>query len=171
MEVAASIIGTVAFGLQACQGLLTYYRSFKDSTEDVKTMYTSLEGLTRGLSDLERIIKEQTANSTLDPNTASLVQDRMAPCNIALKKLREKLDKVLICDSQGKVKAFRKRLEYPFKESTLCKIKEQAQDARDDLKLSLEILQMYATLRLWEDARANHLLGPLTRLLRLGLMG
>lgn len=60
--------------------------------------------------------------------------------------LKKKLDKIKAVPKHDtwleKSKAHFRRTLYPFKESTLVKLKELSQDARNDLMLALDTLQM-----------------------------
>lgn len=147
MDAASAAIGVVSFGLEICQGLLKYYRSFKDSNQDVKAMYTSLDGFVRILIILEKRINEGKVNRTLGRDIIPVIEESIKSCREPIERLHKELDNVSAETKPygvgAQVKALGKRLQYPFKESTLMKIKEIIGDARDELELALEILHMY----------------------------
>lgn len=143
MDAVASPVGILSFGLDACQGILKYYKSFRDSDEHVKAMYAGVEALAKILAVLATIIKESMASNALKAEVASLIDTGINSCSVPLTHLRKKLDHVTMKEHQAGLKAINKRLQYPFRESTLIKIKDLVNDAQDHLKLSLEVLQMY----------------------------
>lgn len=147
MDAASAIVGIVSFGLIACQGLLKYYESCRSSNESIKTMCSNLEDLAEVLAVMDQIIKIRRADNVLQTDTALVVENAMKSCEFPLKKLRKKLDKVSSNNTgtgtADKLTFFGRKLQYPFKESTIIKIKHLVQESRDNLQLALATLNMY----------------------------
>jgi hypothetical protein len=142
MEVAGSVVGIVGLGLQICQGLLSYYESSRYCHRDVADLCLSIEGLERILQLLEGSVNGRQ----LDLDAAKCIKDSMDLCGKSLNKLEKKL--VKIKNSQG-AEGFRQqakkqliRVSYPFKESTLLKLRDIVHDQKSDLSLALHALHM-----------------------------
>lgn len=142
LGVAASAAGLVSLGMTACQGLLVYYRSWKDADETVNNMYGSIEALSRTCMVLERSISSPTLNKDaiqrVDESTKSYEQ--------AISALNKKLAKIQLHSNQegwkGRSWARLKGTLYPFKESTFMMLKERCNELRDNLTLAVAALQV-----------------------------
>lgn len=146
LGVASSAAGLISLGITACQGLLVYYRSWKDADETVKNMYESIDSLTRTLMVLERSI----LNHTLNKDAIQRVHDSALSCEQGISALNKKLAKIQLPINQASWKerswARLRGTLYPFKESTLIKLKEHCNELRDNLNLVVSVLQLYASI-------------------------
>ncbi|KAI9773654.1 MAG: hypothetical protein M1840_006928 [Geoglossum simile] len=137
-----SVTGSViSLGLIACRGLLQYYTSWKGYKDDVATICDSLEGLTRTLQLLETSIR---ANG-LRPEIVASIRESIKLCEGGVGYLQRKLDKIKDTKQPGsweKARSHGKRMAYPFKESTLAKLREVVSELRDDLGLAVGSLQV-----------------------------
>jgi len=128
-------IGIVSLGIQVCQGLLKYYDSWKDSRKDIAALCSSVESLSSILDQLE-----QTLTGTHE--TKSTISDCIEACRSSIEQLEKKLLKVESVANPGKVTAKihdqGRRLLYPFRESTLIKLKEIVADIRSNLALAVD---------------------------------
>ena len=134
--------GLISLGITVCHGLLDYYRSWKDAEDRVAHMYASIEASTETFRLLESAIQSHSINS----DSAQRVEESVRSAETALNSLRKKLDKVRLVPLQPEWKAkgmaqFRRTL-FPFKESTLAKLKELGIELRQNLMLALEVLQI-----------------------------
>ncbi len=134
--------GLISLGITVCQGLLDYYRSWKDAEDRVAHMYASIEALTETF----RLLDSAIQSKVLSRNSVQRVEESIRSAERGLHSLRKKLDKVRPVPLQSGWKAkgmaqFRRTL-YPFKESTLAKLKELGIELRQDLTLALEVLQI-----------------------------
>ena len=140
--VASSAAGLVSLSIEVCKGLLTYYQTWRAAEDDVAGMYTSVETLTKTLILLDTVIK----NKKLDRHIVENVENSIAATETGIASLRKKLDKIKLQRKQDgwteKTKTSMRRAIYPLKQSVLVKLKELANDLRDDLTLALEALQM-----------------------------
>src|SRR5436190_18004001 len=142
MDVAASVVSIISFGLQTCQGLTDYYSAWKDCDEDVAATCKSIEALE---AIFALIIKTVINHSSANPDILTQVKKNADSCAKGVDNLKEKLEKIrktkAPVTSHEKVGRVQKAL-YPFKKSTLAKLAETVQDLRDNLSLSLDLLQM-----------------------------
>lgn len=141
--IASSAAGLVSLGLKVCDGLLKFYESWKGAEEDVKRMYSSVEQLTKTFIYLRRSIQQ----SHFSRDVVARVEESIHMCENGLQTLQKKLEKINRV-SQGingwsyKLRSQFQRALYPFKESTIVKLKEICSDLQSSLGLALETLQM-----------------------------
>ena len=135
-------VGIVSLGIQLCQGLLEYYGSWKDYEKDVAATYESLSALQRTFILLEATIK----NPGLSQDIRKQVEENLVSCQDGIKSLQKRLDKVLAnkvaVGAHAKAQVFVRRALYPFKESTLAKLREIVRELKENLVLTLEVLQL-----------------------------
>jgi len=138
--VAGSAVGVISLGIQVCQGLLQYYGAWKDVREDVASMCSSVENLAGTLTVLEQTVKDKS----LSGDTKN-VQSSIAACETGIQELQRKLikvQKVQGSDTISKLHDQGRRLLYPFRESTLIKLKEIVSDIRANLNLAVDTLHL-----------------------------
>lgn len=143
-SVAASAVGLVSLGLQVCKGLLDYYASWKDKDTIVTSMYNQLEGTTKTFMTLEDCLRGQD----LEPRLATRVEDSILSCREGINSLEKKLSKIRRepnrSSSRLQLRNAAHRALFPFKESTLVKLREVVSDLRDNVTMALDALQLYS---------------------------
>ncbi|CAD0086295.1 unnamed protein product [Aureobasidium vineae] len=142
-------LGVVSLGLQVLEGVISYYSSYQDYGEDVLALCTSSASLIQTLrflhGQLER--KDSVQNDFHAHILASIYQ-----CHDGLQRLQKKLDKIktepaFIEDNflEGLKRQATNQLRkasYPFKCSTLAKLRETVQNLRDNLALALQAFDL-----------------------------
>ena len=141
--VASSAAGLVSLGLVLCDELLKFYESWKGAEDDVKRMYSSVEQLTKTLIYLRRAIQQ----SQFSRDVVASVEESIRMCESGLMALQKKILKITnaLQANRGwghKLRSQFERALYPFKESTIVKLKEICSDLQGNLALALETLQM-----------------------------
>ena len=144
--VAGSAVGVISLGIQVAQGLLKYYGSWKDQDADISRMCASLDSLQATLA----AISEQSL-SKFGEGMKENVEKNINLVREGLEELAKELEKVRSAESPkpGARETLRRHLRrayYPFKEETLLKIQRVVSDARSNLNLALNALNMFATL-------------------------
>ena len=134
--------GLISLGITVCQGLLDYYHSWKDAEDRVAQTYSSIEALTETLRLLEVSVKPGVFTSV----SVQRVEESIRSAGVGLQSLQKKLNKIRLTSLQPGWKAkgmahFRRTL-FPFKESTLAKLKELGTELLQNLALALEVLQI-----------------------------
>ena len=141
--VAGSAVGVISLGIQFCQGLLTYYESWKGCHQDIENTSKSITGLTEILERVSNVIEKKTGQ---DESIELQISSIVVRCLTNINALSAELDRFekypRSADVRAKVKSQLRRLYYPFKESTLANLREIIQDVRDDLLLALQVLQV-----------------------------
>ena len=124
MEVASSAVGIASLGIDVCQGLLSYYNSWKGYKADIKTACQHVDDLRQTFELLEGTLRRQE----LDSARVKRVEECLGFCTDGLNNLQRKLQKIHTYASpsglQEKLRSGFQRLCYPFRESTLMKIRE-----------------------------------------------
>ena len=145
MEVASGAAGLLSLGIAVCQSLLDYYNSWKKAEDSVAKTYASIEELSKTLKLLAVVIDSKEFNG----NIVDRVENSIESSTESLRKLERKLNKVRVVALQNgwkdKAKAQFQRTLYPFKESTLAKLRESSSEARDNLSLALNVLHIDAS--------------------------
>ena len=153
---ASGAAGLLSLGITVCQSLLDYYQSWKDAEENVAKTYTSIEELSNTLRLLAIAVQYKDFNGEI----VGQIRGSIESAEQSLLNLEKKVDKVRVVPLQegwrDKAKAQFRRTLYPFKESTLAKLRELSSETRDNLSLALTLLQVDASA---ESLRRLDLLG------------
>jgi hypothetical protein len=139
--VAGSAVGVISLGIQVCQGLMQYYGSWKDGRENIVTMCKSVGSLAETL----KVLRKNVDGKSLAGDATKNVQSSMAACLGGIKELEDELARVQEVKGsnlRSKIHEQGRRLLYPFRESTLVKLKEIVSDIRDNLSLAVETLHL-----------------------------
>jgi hypothetical protein len=142
LGVAGSAVGIISLGIQVCQGLIQYYGSWKDAPKDVAQMCESMRNLEETLKVLKVTIKDKGVATQAETG----VQNSIDACTVSINELKDELIKVQVVKGSSiwsKVHGRGRRLLYPFRESTLLKLKETITDIRENLSLAMDVLHLY----------------------------
>lgn len=141
MEVAGSAVGIASLGIQACQGLLSYYDAWKNYNSDISSTYDAITELSKTLTILKTTLREE-----LDQERVGRVNTCVRGCEDALLKLDEKrysLQKYSQPEGlRQKMRLGLQRSWYPFRREILAALKESVTDVQERLKLALQVLQL-----------------------------
>ena len=145
MEAASGAAGVLSLGIAVCQSLLDYYHSWKKADDNVAKTYALIEELSKTLKLLALAINSKDFNGEI----VDRIRNSIESSTESLRNLERKLNKVRVVALQNgwkdKAKAQFRRTLYPFKESTLAKLRELSSEARDNLSLALNVLQIDAS--------------------------
>ena len=147
VAVASSFAGVISLGITVCHGILQYYDSYKDAEDNVKSMYKSVETLTKTFLVLRRSIGHHGGSPLFNSASVNRVEESICDCEDGISKLETKLAKIKVAKQEGqsrteRAKAQIRRAKYPFTKSTLAKLKQICGELQDDLLLAMETLQM-----------------------------
>ena len=152
--VAGSAVGVISLGIQVCQGLLAYYDSWKGCHQDIENTSKSIASLTETLQLVSRVVKNKKGQGDPVEQQISSIVVRCRTGIEALSKELERFEKYPeSADIRSKIKSHMRRLYYPFKESTLAKLRDSVQDVRDELVPALGVLQVEQLSGLEQEAR------------------
>jgi hypothetical protein len=138
----SSIAGLLSLGISACQGLLDYYDSYKNAESDIQAVCSSIKSLENTFT----ILRPRLQSPRFRDDVKANVERSVTSCSSGLQELQSELQKIqLNPQSQAwldHAKAKLRRLQYPFKETTLGKLKATTSDLRNNLNLALNVLHM-----------------------------
>jgi hypothetical protein len=147
-SVAGSAVGVVSLGITVCQGLHRYYSACRDRSDDVKALVSSLDGLIRALDMLRNTIKD----NCFDATTQAHIESHIADCGDAVQNLARELEKVKKevplsvpggrLSLKGKLGNAGKTLLYPFRESTLKKLRGFIEEVCENLAVATSSVQL-----------------------------
>ena len=142
---ASTAAGLLSLGITVSQSLLDYYQSWKDAEQNVAKTYVSIEEMLKTFRLLIVAVEYKEFNSEV----VDQVRDSIRSAEGSIHSLKTKLDKVRVVAVhdgwRDKAKAQFRRTLYPFKESTLAKLRELSNETRDNLNLALNLLQIDAS--------------------------
>lgn len=143
---ASGTAGLLSLGITVCQSLLDFYESWKNAEESVAKTYVSIEELSKTFRLLSKTVEYKEFNGEV----VDQVRDSIRSAEESIHSLERKLNKVRVVALQdgwrNKAKAQFRRTLYPFKESTLAKLRELSSETRDNLSLALNLLQIDASV-------------------------
>jgi hypothetical protein len=131
-------VGVASLGIQVCQGLLQYYRDWKDHDDDIRETYT-------GINDLQQTLELLKDKLQILSGTPFVIRARecLVTCQEGIQRLDKKLKKLSKETPIGilqKAQAGGLRLLYPFRKSTLEKLKEIVQNLMHHLSLAVQVI-------------------------------
>ncbi|THV89302.1 hypothetical protein D6D26_09801, partial [Aureobasidium pullulans] len=142
-------VGVISLGIQVLEGIVDYYGAYKDYGDDIASLCTSSVALLQTLQYLQ--VQLDRKGSTPDDFRAHILAS-IYQCNDGLQRLRKKLNKIkaepmpadgnLLRNIQRQATNQLRKATYPFKCSTLAKLRETVQDLRDNLSLALQALEL-----------------------------
>jgi hypothetical protein len=142
LGVASGVAGLISLGVSVCQGILTYYNAFRDFQEDIDQMCVSMENVARTLLAISLTIRQ----GHFDQNIIAMVESSINLCTQGLHTLAKKLNKIRSTQADSTLRTrlenTKRRLLYPFKESTLAKLREICHDLKTNLGLAIDALNV-----------------------------
>jgi hypothetical protein len=146
MEIAGSAVGIVSLGLQTCHSLLTYYEDWKDHHVEIEKTYDRVSDLEKSLT----LMRSQLEDKKLGEAPVQRVRECLSSLEENMTRLSRKLKKLRTFDQpQGirqKLWSDIQRLHYPFRVSTLAKLRETVDNAQHRLQLTIQLLDIDITL-------------------------
>ncbi|KAI0885923.1 uncharacterized protein GGS22DRAFT_188212 [Annulohypoxylon maeteangense] len=146
LGVVSGAAGLLSLGITMCQGILTYYNAFRDSRDDIDKMCASVEDIGRILLAVHSTLSQGRFNKQI----IAMVDENIRCCKEGLDVFAKKLDKIRARNPDGTVKTqlenAKRKVFYPFKESTLVKLREVCDDLKDNLGLVLDVLNIDASI-------------------------
>lgn len=156
LSVGSTALGAVSLGLQVCETLHRYYNAWASYDEDVARTAASIRNLSRIFTTVNRTISQ----NSIPPSHQEVIENSLLQCQESILKLDKTLKKVMVERSlPSNVKDYftnaKRRLLYPFRESTLAKIRENALGCEAALDTAMNGLQTSAPPFAFFRAQAN----------------
>ena len=141
LGIVSGAAGIVSLGIEVCKGLIDYYSSVKDQKTDIATTVSSISSLAASLD----LLKDGIEGKKFDGKIVENVQKSIDSCEdgiLALQKKLGKIKEVEKVDLKSKLHDIGRKAIYPFRESTLVKLREIVDDVRSNLALALDTLHL-----------------------------
>ncbi|EMC97141.1 hypothetical protein BAUCODRAFT_106474 [Baudoinia panamericana UAMH 10762] len=142
LDVAAGAVGIASFGIQVCQGLLSYYNGWKDYKSDISSAYDAIADLSKTLG----LLKGSLERERLDDERSERVKTCLRSCEDGLRKLSAKLQELRKHGTprgvRQKILSEAQRMLYPFRAETLLKLRQDVEGIQERLKLAIQVLQL-----------------------------
>jgi hypothetical protein len=137
-----TVVGITSFGLQVCQGLLSFYQRYKEWGEDVVELCHTLQST----KSILQLLQNSLSKRQHDESIATAIMDEMQHCLETYKTMEAILSKI----SQGKGKEGVRqkgsawvRAKYPLKASLVVKLRGFLHEQIQHLSILLDILHMW----------------------------
>ena len=145
LGIASGAISIVAFAIDATKDILWYYGAWKNQGEDVKEMLASVNDLKGTLEFLHETIKPP---ASFRKNVVERVEKSIKSFNSCCNKLMDELKTVQETEPpkpgvRSRIRLHMRKAMYPFKEATLVKIRGVVSEARSNLSLALDTLELF----------------------------
>jgi hypothetical protein len=142
LGVAGSVVGIISLSIQISQGLLKFYRSWKDQDSAVSDICVSPKSLSETLTIMLTAIQPPAKYNKIVKNN---VEENINCVSRTLKKLEYKLKKIQGTEApkpgaQATMQHYIRRALYPFKEETLNQLQQAVTETRSNLDLALQML-------------------------------
>lgn len=150
LSVAASIAGIISLGIQVAQTLVDFYEAYKGQKSDITHTTKRLESL---LNVLERL-RKQSADRADEQELFESIKGSIEDCTEYIYELQRETDKFKDKSADGIRAAARtatRRLEYPFRQSTLQKLDEDIDEIVSHLSLALQVLEQKDISKVQDD--------------------
>lgn len=135
-------VGIAFFGIQICQGLISYYDAWKGYDSNISSAYESITDLGRTLTLLTNTLQREC----VDKERAERVERCLQSCVDALWKLEAERHSLKEHGTpegtREKVRSALLRSLYPFKKETFRELKGNISEIQERLKLALQVLQL-----------------------------
>ena len=142
VSIAGTAVGVVSLGITVCQGLVSYYASWKDYEVDIKHTHGYLEDVSNKLQAAHTVLQ----TGSFPAEVKQQVESAISICVNHIDTLNTKLAKVrstkLPVGIRDKVKSNLLRAQYPFKEKTLRKLQDSTTALQTNLVVALNLLSV-----------------------------
>ncbi|KAL9120795.1 MAG: hypothetical protein Q9187_002651 [Circinaria calcarea] len=143
LTIAGGTVGVISLSIQVCQGLVSYYDSWKSYEETLSHNDIRLDQLEMSLEILKSSL------SRLDPANvvaAQHVNDIMVSCKDGTDNLKKILDKCrLVQHPKGlreQLKDFGRKALFPFKKDTLKSLKTTVTELQGNIDSAMQVLEL-----------------------------
>ncbi|EPE28002.1 Ankyrin repeat-containing protein [Glarea lozoyensis ATCC 20868] len=142
-------VGIASLGIQVCHGLLQYYKTWKDYKDDIEATYERIESFEQTLLLLCNTINQRGPSPDLLNQVADCIQacrDGIARLSAKFEKIKERTpDESAMNILRRQIHFQSQRLIYPFRASTLAKLREITTELQSNLLAAATVLNIDLT--------------------------
>lgn len=137
-------LAITALAIETAKGLLAYYELWSNADHNVENIQKSILWLANLFTQLEITLQRQN----LHEDVASVIRLTVKGCEGNISKLQAILDKIRNDGSpkelHAKFKTAKRKILYMFHSKTIKGLMEVLHDLKDDLKLAINLLDLWA---------------------------
>ncbi|BDD62495.1 hypothetical protein MAP00_007463 [Monascus purpureus] len=144
LSIASGIVGLLSLGIQVTQSLISFYSAYKDQDGDLAKITQNFEDLQGIFQSLESAVQDRQSQGDMD-EVLKEVDKAMQGCHEIIEELQKECQKLhtdLGLSLKGHIQVAGRRAAYPFRKSTLQKLKEDVSEICESLSLALNVLQL-----------------------------
>ncbi|KAG9185957.1 hypothetical protein G6011_02513 [Alternaria panax] len=145
LSIAGSVSGLISLSDAVYRRLYHYVKDVRNAEKEVKDLKDEVGALSGVLHNLD-LIAQDLENRSLRSHSIGQAPGHIKTCISTLKKLLEKLNKVIVLD-KGKFRAAMDKLKWPFKAGELKQFIEDIRGHRDNLSFALSADTMEVLLQ------------------------
>ena len=153
LTITGTTVGVISLGIQVTQSLVNFYNSYKDQDSDLLRMGERLDGLLEIFQSLGKTLSDRKFQAD-EGDMVESIEGSIKSCGELIQELRSVCLKLKETSPKGIVAAVKgagRRATYPFKKSTLQKLKEDIGEIHDNLSSALDVLQLKDNKRIQDD--------------------
>lgn len=145
LSIAAGIAGLLSLGIQVCEPILKYYTAIKDQSKEIARTAEKFGCVLSILKSLENALRSRIYRSD-EQYLLQTINHAVESCKEVIAELQDEWREIDIPSKRGGsgniLRTSGRRAIYPFRQSTLHKLNEDATEIIQNLSLALDVLQL-----------------------------
>lgn len=146
VSVAGSAVGVISLAITTCQGVISYYDSWENQEQNISDAKRKIERLQSSLFALEEILPKISSSSAI----AEHVKQCVLCCGEGTARLEQFLGRCredpAPLSLKAKFRVLRQKAIFPFRKSSLDRLRGIVRDLEGDLGTALRVLQLYVAI-------------------------
>lgn len=142
-EIVGTVVGVLSFGIQVCQGLVSYYQSCKDQDEKVNDVLRDVDQLSITLANIQSCLSKLHDGQF---QAISQVSDSVIACGAAIVRLNQLLAKchqtAVPVDFRERMGVLTRRAVFPFQQNTIKDLRDTVKGLQTNLLVALQVLHL-----------------------------
>lgn len=142
-DAVSTAVGVISLGIQVCQGLTSYYQSFKGQDRKIADILQHIDTLCNILEVIQTCLSNLNGSQL---NAVPQVENSVTHCAAAITKLNDLLVKcrhtTIPTNSKERMQILGRKLVFPFQQSTLDDLIDTVKGMQGNTDLALHALQM-----------------------------
>lgn len=156
MEVAGSAVGIASLGIQVCQGVLSYYSTWKGYSDDIDASHNSILDVIRTFT----LLQDSLRSPHLETERVGRAKECLAACVDGIQHLQAKLRELRKFEQPSskreKLWAGVQKAAYPFRVEAFEKVKKTLEDLQQRLAGAVNVLGLDLTIGLHDHLDGLH---------------
>lgn len=142
-EILGTAVGVVSLGIQVCQGLVSYYQSYKGQDEKVDDLLRDVDQLSITLETIQNCLSKPHFQHF---HATSQVNHNIILCGAAILRLNHLLTKcrqsVVPADTRERIKSLARRVVFPYHQNTIKDLRDTIKGLQNNLLVALQALHL-----------------------------